>query len=458
MYVKKSLLLTVSIFLFIFLFSLTTYAETGEELFFTVNVTSEDVNVIDGDASGWETNTNEEFIEDTELFSANTSHAIEFTFKGTTFRWLGFKNRVRGKADIYHNGELLASEIDLYSKNPEYQSIIYEKTFEEGTHTIKIVPTGEKNENSSGEFISVDAFSYVPSLEGLIEKSKNILYDAPKVPEDIGDKLIPYYPKEARNMLIEKIAGGLFANEQEDVGEKEEAVAELIKAIEKYEESIIIPGINDLTENNYNGEVISAILAEGKMDHALRFDGKDDYVELPDDLNILDGNHNLSVEAWFKPFELPEEDNWAINEGILSFEGENRISFPFGDSNDPESLSVRGNLEESGWTTIVKTPLLEVDKWYHMAATYDPEDGWNLYLDGEKVDSNSITEEFNETSDTSSIGGLTGGENRFFNGLIDEVRIWETTRTGKEIRENMDKELSGEEEGLKAYWSMDDYE
>ncbi|HIC17138.1 TPA: hypothetical protein EYO77_03410 [Candidatus Poribacteria bacterium] len=44
----------------------------------------------------------------------------------------------------------------------------------------------------------------------------------------------------------------------------------------------------------------------------------------------------------------------------------------------------------------------------------------------------------------------------FFNGLIDEVRLWNFARTEAEIQSIMNSILTGKEEGLVGYWNFDD--
>jgi hypothetical protein len=43
-----------------------------------------------------------------------------------------------------------------------------------------------------------------------------------------------------------------------------------------------------------------------------------------------------------------------------------------------------------------------------------------------------------------------------FNGLVDELRIWNVARTDAEIMANFDKALVGNEAGLVGYWKFDD--
>jgi len=54
--------------------------------------------------------------------------------------------------------------------------------------------------------------------------------------------------------------------------------------------------------------------------------------------------------------------------------------------------------------------------------------------------------------------GYQGGfpDGAFFDGLIDEVRVWSSYRSADDIRNAMSTPPSGGESGLKAYWKLDD--
>ena len=55
------------------------------------------------------------------------------------------------------------------------------------------------------------------------------------------------------------------------------------------------------------------------------------------------------------------------------------------------------------------------------------------------------------------IGGGTENGNAF-NGLIDEVRVWSTARSGDDILNHMYMQLSGDEAGLAGYWNFNEGE
>jgi hypothetical protein len=51
---------------------------------------------------------------------------------------------------------------------------------------------------------------------------------------------------------------------------------------------------------------------------------------------------------------------------------------------------------------------------------------------------------------------LIGRVDNYFEGMIDEVRIWNVARTKSQIQSNMDNTLSGSETGLVAYYKFEE--
>lgn len=49
-----------------------------------------------------------------------------------------------------------------------------------------------------------------------------------------------------------------------------------------------------------------------------------------------------------------------------------------------------------------------------------------------------------------------GAAFNYYNGLLDEVRVWNVARTQAEIAANMNAEISRKTSGLVAYWRMDE--
>ena len=99
------------------------------------------------------------------------------------------------------------------------------------------------------------------------------------------------------------------------------------------------------------------------------------------------------------------------------------------------------------------------DHWYHVAISIDPINGMIMYINGVKQESSN--------SSTAPIGTQIGGQTdnvslakwgnlniRHFEGEIDEVRLWETSRTQAEIQQKLCSKLEGNESGLKAYYNF----
>lgn len=97
---------------------------------------------------------------------------------------------------------------------------------------------------------------------------------------------------------------------------------------------------------------------------------------------------------------------------------------------------------------------LSSNTWYHLAATYD---GTIL-----KAYKNGILTGTVATTGglATATGGLTFGRhpslNEFWNGSIDEARVWTVARTCTEINQSMNTELTGNETGLKAYYKFNE--
>jgi hypothetical protein len=103
-----------------------------------------------------------------------------------------------------------------------------------------------------------------------------------------------------------------------------------------------------------------------------------------------------------------------------------------------------------------KTPV-PLDEWHHVAATFDGTT-WKLYLDGnleatrnagglvpraDSIQHAAIATAMNST-------GVPAG---YFNGFLDEVRIWNGARTQSQLRASLNFEIASDT-GLVARWGM----
>jgi Concanavalin A-like lectin/glucanases superfamily/Immunoglobulin domain/Bacterial TSP3 repeat len=159
---------------------------------------------------------------------------------------------------------------------------------------------------------------------------------------------------------------------------------------------------------------------------AFRFDGVDDYVEVgaaPD----LAVSKALSIEAWIYPATTGGSDGKG---GIIvNREGEYElIRYTDGTIQWMLATSV------PGWMWVTTPVVAPADTWSHVVLTYT--NGLAVtYLNGLSEHSYSATGLIGDTDTNSqafSIGGREGG-GRYFDGLIDEVSIYDVALTAEDV-------------------------
>jgi len=176
-------------------------------------------------------------------------------------------------------------------------------------------------------------------------------------------------------------------------------------------------------------------LTNGKYNGGIRFDGNGDWVNVSDD-DSLDVT-KFTLEAWIKAStDTADEFRTIINKETSNTNRNFWLTlWSTSDARCGDFVPVlRMSVGGSG-TTVCGTSALNDDVWHHVAVTYD-QSTMRLYVDG--VLDNSTTE--TGTPDTSIGSVLIGAEvgtssaaRRFFNGTIDEVRVYSRALTAEEI-------------------------
>jgi hypothetical protein len=98
--------------------------------------------------------------------------------------------------------------------------------------------------------------------------------------------------------------------------------------------------------------------------------------------------------------------------------------------------------------------------WIHLAATVDVSTSSILfYKNGALKSGTVVVQNATAIKDNSEDFKIGAGINnttyeRFFDGLLDEVRVWNDIRTAQEIEDNYQSELIGNEDNLVGYWKL----
>lgn len=174
--------------------------------------------------------------------------------------------------------------------------------------------------------------------------------------------------------------------------------------------------------------------------NALHLDGTKDYVDARATATGLpQGREPRTMEAWVKTTQT--------NIG-------NFISWGRRANHMRNSMAVRsGKLAYIGQYLDFtgKTPIND-GEWHHVALSYDGEN-WAIYVDGKADGTNGGDP--NTTDQNLKIGNLPEPHNgEYFDGTMDELRVWNVARTADEIVATMNTELTGKEEGLVAYYNF----
>ncbi|TMQ71903.1 MAG: T9SS type A sorting domain-containing protein [Candidatus Eisenbacteria bacterium] len=97
--------------------------------------------------------------------------------------------------------------------------------------------------------------------------------------------------------------------------------------------------------------------------------------------------------------------------------------------------------------------------WYHAAATYDG-NTWQLFLNGvletQLVVGRPVASSSTEQASIASALTSTGVAAGFWNGAIDEARVWSLARTQDQVQAAMNTEITGSATGLVARWGCNE--
>ncbi len=173
----------------------------------------------------------------------------------------------------------------------------------------------------------------------------------------------------------------------------------------------------------------------------LDFDGANDHVVIPNESNF-DFTTSMTVEFWVKTTNL------ALVDALVT-KGDNSWRVH---GNGAGTVMFAGN---GAFPDINASTSIVDGIWHHVAAVYDGTNAM-IYIDGNLEVSTPATGAIDNSAFQVAIGENLQASGRYFEGQMDDVRIWNIARTGTEINGNMSSCLSGSESGLIAYYKFND--
>ncbi len=189
-------------------------------------------------------------------------------------------------------------------------------------------------------------------------------------------------------------------------------------------------GTNDASGHSNHGTLTGAArTASGRFGRALSFDGVNDQVAVPDSAS-LDLADEMTLEAWVRPTSA----NAGWRTVVLKEQADDLV---YGLYAAATGFRPSGHVFVGGDDERVQAPsALPANQWSHLATTYDGS-ALRIYVNGSLADTFATTGVMTASSGTLRIGGNTIW-NEWFDGSIDEIRVYERALTGDEIQDDMD--------------------
>ncbi|MGD8778928.1 MAG: FG-GAP-like repeat-containing protein [Ignavibacteria bacterium] len=187
------------------------------------------------------------------------------------------------------------------------------------------------------------------------------------------------------------------------------------------------------------------------LNNWLEFDGVDDYVSLGNS-STLKPTSALTIELW------AYHADWANSNDTRFISNTNSGGYNIQIEEDTLSCFVELNDEYQEIEVSVSTI---TEGWHHFAVTCDGR-YTKFYIDGELQGTLDAGGSYSLTYDSDNCtflgaeawGGCDEVRGDYFNGALDEVRIWNVARTEQQIQDNMIIEIDASSTGLVGYWKL----
>jgi hypothetical protein len=232
-----------------------------------------------------------------------------------------------------------------------------------------------------------------------------------------------------------------------------------------------IRAVNGTGASSYDGPACATTLSAPSL--ALDFSGST-YVMFgdPPALDLA----QFTVECWFRrdgtgtivstgsngvPNAIP-----LVTKGTSEVDGSN-VDMNFFLGIDDATGHLMADFEEGAAGTspglnhpVLGTTAIVNGAWHHAAATYDGST-WNLYLDGILETTSAVgqpcqSQSIQPAALASSVRSNGTSAQGFFDGALDEVRIWSVARSQVEIQSQVNAQLATAQANLVARWALDE--
>lgn len=183
----------------------------------------------------------------------------------------------------------------------------------------------------------------------------------------------------------------------------------------------------DSSGNGHDGKLVGDTnWVNGVAGGALAFDGDGDYVDVGKDPDF-DITRQITIAAWIKVNSFDREWQAIVTKGDRAW----RLQRNW-DKNTLEFACSGLVVPGTSWGQIFGTTNVNDGHWHHVAGVYD-EEKLCLYVDGKLDASAEAPGNIRVNEEPVYIGGNSQMPNRYWNGLIDDVRVYSYALSAEEI-------------------------
>ncbi len=193
----------------------------------------------------------------------------------------------------------------------------------------------------------------------------------------------------------------------------------------------------DVSGHGLTGTISNATwTTAGKYGDALSFNGSNAWVTVADNA-LLHLTTGMTVEAWVKP--AAASSDWAA--AVIKERGTTGLAYALY-ATDGAAKPPAGYVNKSGTDYhATAASVLALNAWTHLAVTYDGTT-IRLYVNGTQAASKAVSGSINSSTAPLRFGGdSVWGE--YFNGLIDEVRVYNRALSATEVLTDMNTPVGG---------------
>jgi hypothetical protein len=182
----------------------------------------------------------------------------------------------------------------------------------------------------------------------------------------------------------------------------------------------------DASGNGNDGEITGAKWAAGKIGKALEFDGAS-FVEVPSSDSLESLEEEMTIAAWINPQLSGSAWQGIITKGDDAMEHFEML------------VNVDGHVHtaqmfEAGRLWVDRPAgVISAGEWQHLAVTYKPGE-WAFYHNGELLDANTGATTNLIPDGKPVVIGDERPMNRLFEGLIDEVAVFNIAISAEEVQ------------------------